>query len=126
MAKKTGGEILTAVQAGKGEVIQPDPVAVTEMRIPIVEEQHQVVMQRVAAADQITICCPDFEEEFGKQFILLPGGGVVPAGLRLERHKMGRTVIDKPKIGFRACPYCGVKFVAETQVVVKLSEPLTS
>lgn len=88
------------------------------MTITVVEEQHQAVFRRVAAPEELTACCKEFEEEFGKQFRLLPEGGLVPAAVRIERHKLGKIVLDKPKIAWRGCPYCLTEFVITTQTAV--------
>jgi hypothetical protein len=89
-----------------------------EMVIKIVEERHQSVFSRVAGPDEITACCKEFEEEFGKRFRLLPDGGLVPADVYIERVKMGKTSMFKPMIGWRGCPFCLTSFVATTQPVV--------
>lgn len=89
-----------------------------QMTIHIVEEQHQAVFRRVAAPEELTACCKDFEEEYGKQFRLLPDGGLVPAALYIERVKLGRITQDKPKIGWRRCPYCAAEFVSDIQTAI--------
>lgn len=89
-----------------------------QMTITIVEENHQAVFRRVAAPEELTACCQEFEEEYGKQFRLLPDGGLVPAALLIERQKMGKTVMDKPKIGWKGCPYCLTPFIISTQAAV--------
>lgn len=89
-----------------------------QMTITVVEEQHSSVFRRVAAPEDLTACCQEFEEEFGKAFRLLPDGGLVPASVLIERVKMGKTVMDKPKIPWRGCPYCLTAFIIDTQVAV--------
>ena len=89
-----------------------------QMTITVVEEQHSSVFRRVAAPEDLTACCQEFEEEFGKAFRLLPDGGLVPAAVKIERVKMGKTVLDQPKIGWRGCPYCLTAFVITTQAAV--------
>ena len=76
------------------------------------------MFRRVVAPEELTACCQEFEEEFGKQFRLLPDGGLVPAAVYIERVKMGRVALDKPKIGWRGCPYCLTAFVAAIQPVI--------
>jgi len=89
-----------------------------QMTITIVEEQHSTVFRRVVAPEELTACCKDFEEEYGKQFRLLPDGGLVPAAISIERVKMGRVTMNKPKIGWQGCPYCRTPFVATIQPAV--------
>lgn len=89
------------------------------MQILIKEEQHHVTLRQVASPDEITVCCDEFAEEYGRQFTLLPDGGLVPAAVRLHRTKMGKAVLDKPKIGWKYCHYCGQPISSVTNVVEK-------
>jgi uncharacterized Zn-finger protein len=80
------------------------------LQVPVVEEQHQAVFRRAVVPEQV--CCQALAEEFGHPFTLLPDGSLAPAAMRIERLKMGKIVMDRPKIGFRACPYCGARIEA--------------
>lgn len=94
----------------------PEP---KQIQITILEETYQTVRRRVADAAEFTPCCKEFKEEYGRQFRLLCGGGIVPAAARIERTKMGKIVQDQPKIGWLACPYCFTQFVTDTVIVKK-------
>lgn len=89
------------------------------MEITIQEEQHRVTTRLVAPQDDITVCCDAFAEEYGRQFKLLPDGGLVPEAARIQRTKMGKAVLDKPKIGWKYCHYCGKPITSVTQVTEK-------
>jgi len=89
-----------------------------QLEITVLEEVHQTVRRRVAETAFIS-CCQEFEEEYGRQFRLLPGGGLVPAAARIERNKLGRIVLDQPKVGWKFCQFCGTQFVTNTRVVKK-------
>lgn len=89
------------------------------MEITIQEEQHRVTLRLVAPADDVTVCCDEFLEEYGRQFNLLPDGGLVPEAARIQRTKMGKAVLDKPKIGWKYCLYCGKPISSVTNVVKK-------
>lgn len=87
--------------------------------IAVITEVHQAEVRRVALPE--TACCQEFEEEFGKEFMLTRDGGLAPASLRIERNRMGKIVMDKPKIGWPECPFCHTSFVVDAQTVVKPS-----
>lgn len=89
------------------------------MEITIQEEQHQVTLRQVAPQDNLTVCCEEFAEEYGRQFRLLPDGGLVPEAARIQRTKMGKVALDKPKIGWKYCHYCGKPITSVTNVVKK-------
>lgn len=89
------------------------------MQIAIKEETHQVTLRQVAPPSEITPCCDEFEEEYGRQFMLLPDGGLVPAAERIQRTKLGKYVLDKPKIGWKYCHYCGKSISSVTNPVEK-------
>jgi len=89
------------------------------MKIAITEELHHVTFRQVASPSEITVCCAEFAEEYGRMFVLMPNGGLVPAAARIQRDKMGKTVVDKPKIGWRYCQYCGKPIVSVTTVITK-------
>jgi len=95
------------------------------MVVPVVQEEHRVTHRRAADPAGIQCCCQGFEAEFGKAFRLLPGGGVVPARLRLERVKIGKTVLEQPKTAWKYCPLCGLPITVEVAAVVKTSESQT-
>lgn len=88
------------------------------MVVTVVEEHHRAVVRRVAGPEELTACCRELEEEFGKCFRLLPHGGLVPAAARIERVKIGKIVQDRPKLAWRWCPFCGAELVADTQTAV--------
>ena len=101
-------------------VVTPDQkIEKAGFSIAVIEETHQAVFRRVAIPE--AACCPRFEEEFGKQFALTRDGGVAPASLRIERLKLGKTVMDQPKCGWTACPFCRTLFTQDTQAVLKTS-----
>ena len=89
------------------------------MQITIREERHSVTLRQVDPQDKITVCCGDFAEEYGGQFTLLPNGGLVPAAAFIHRTKMGKTILDKPKIGWKYCQFCGRPITSMTQVTEK-------
>ena len=93
---------------------------IKQLSIPVIEEHHQRVVRRVGTLDQV--CCRELAEEYGKDFVLAADGGLVPACIRIERNKMGKIVMDKPRIGWKACPLCGAAFVSSTQKVIKASQ----
>jgi hypothetical protein len=90
------------------------------MKIAITEELHQVTFRQVASPSEITVCCDEFAEEYGKLFTLARDGGLVPAVACMQRTKLGKTVLDKPKIGWRYCHYCGKPIVSVTTPVNKI------
>lgn len=89
------------------------------MQITIQEELCQVRLRQVAPQDDTTVCCDAFAEEYGRQFKLLPDGGLVPEAARIQRTKMGKAVLDKPKIGWKYCHYCGKTITSVTKVIEK-------
>lgn len=105
------------------DITTPEPAAQAEVKlthtIAVITEVHQAEFRRVALPE--TACCPPFEEEFGKEFMLTADGGLAPASLRIERVKLGKIIMDKPKIGWRECPFCYTSFVADPQTVIKTS-----
>lgn len=89
-----------------------------QLKITVIKEIHQAERRRVAAPAEA--CCKEFEEEFGKEFTLTRDG-VAPASLRCERVKLGKIVHDRPKIGWKQCPFCQTSFTTDHQEVVKTS-----
>lgn len=85
--------------------------------IPVITTIHQVPVTRVESLE--VGCCQELEEEYGKIFILTADGGLAPASLRIERVKLGKTVYDQPRIGWKRCPFCGTAFHLDSQTVVK-------
>jgi hypothetical protein len=88
-----------------------------QLVIPVITEVHQTT--RVRAGSVTVACCAKLVEEYGKDFVLCADGGLAPASLRIERNKMGKIVMDKPKTGWQQCPMCGTPWIMDTQTVVK-------
>ena len=89
------------------------------MTIRVIETEHTTVMRQAAPAEEVTVCCIEFAEEFGKAFRLLPGGGLAPESLRLYRVRLGQEYHDRPKAPWNFCPCCGLPIATEVVPVVQ-------
>jgi hypothetical protein len=87
------------------------------MQVAVIEERRTLVTQTVAAPEQISPCCQEFANEYGLRFTVLPGGGVAPASLRLVKVKLGKEVLQKPRLAWRFTPCCGRKIEAVVKPV---------
>lgn len=97
---------------------RPGPIdAKPGMTIQVIETVHTTVMRQAAPAEDVTVCCEEFAGEYGTAFRLLPDGGLVPEALRLYRVKLGREQYDKPRLGWKFCPRCGLPIATAVEVI---------